>query len=181
MRIPLSTFVVPGFLLGFALASAGEQKPTPVSPIAQQSNLFGDVRALAEFTALRTEYIETFNRLDPAAMAALYTEDGVVVTPDGWFSGRENIAKWYAYLFQRWRPTNAIRQDDQLTAIGDEVWAIGKWWSNMQSQSGPVLARGFWSAIYVRDGDSWKIRMANYNTAGYIGLSPAANSSADTN
>jgi hypothetical protein len=44
-----------------------------------------------------------------------------------------------------------------------------------------VLAKGFWSAIYVREGDAWKIRMANYNASGDITLTPAANSAADTN
>jgi hypothetical protein len=31
------------------------------------------------------------------------------------------------------------------------------------SQNGPVQARGYWSTIYVRDGDAWKIRMSIFN------------------
>jgi uncharacterized protein (TIGR02246 family) len=181
MRIRLSAIAAAGLAFGFVVLPALAEKEDTARPkIAEQSNLLGDVNALAEFTALRTKYVEALNTLDAAAMAAFYTEDGVVVTPDGWFSGRENIENWYAYIFQRWHPTNSIRQNDQVTAIGNQAWAFGRWWSTLQSHNGPVLARGFWSAIYVREGDAWKIRMANYNTSGGISLTPAANSPADT-
>ncbi len=181
MSIRLSLIAVVGSAIGFGLPVFADQKDTAGPQIAEQRDLLGDVNALAEFTALRTKYVETLNTLDAAAMAGFYTEDGVVVTPDGWFSGRENIEKWYAYMFQRWHPTNSIRQNDQVTGVGNQAWAIGRWWSTLQGQNGPVLARGFWSAIYVREGDAWKIRMANYNASGNIALTPAANSTADTN
>jgi len=178
MRIRLSVLAVAGLATGLVLPAFAEEKDTASPQIIPQSNLLGDVNVLAEFTALRTKYVEALNRLDAAAMAAFYTEDGVVVTPDGWFSGRENIEKWYAYMFQRWHPASSIRQNDQVTAVGNQAWAVGRWWSTLQGQNGPVLARGFWSAIYVREGDAWKIRMANYNVAGDISLTPAANSTA---
>jgi uncharacterized protein (TIGR02246 family) len=180
MRIRLSVLAVAGLAIGLVLPAFAEQKDIASPQIIPQSNLLGDVNVLAEFTALRTKYVEALNRLDAAAMAAFYTEDGVVVTPDGWFSGRENIEKWYAYMFQRWHPASSIRQNDQVTAVGNQAWAVGRWWSTLQSQNGPVLARGFWSAIYVREGDAWKISMANYNVAGDISLTPAANSTAAT-
>ena len=180
MQIRLSVLAVAGLAIGFVLPALAEQKDTAGPQIAPQSNLLGDVNALAEFAALRTRYVEALNTLDAAAMAAFYSEDGVVVTPDGWFSGRENIEKWYAYMFQRWHPANSIRQNDQVTAVGNQAWAVGRWWSTLQSQNGPVLARGFWSAIYVREGDTWKIRMANYNVSGNISLTPAEDSAADT-
>jgi uncharacterized protein (TIGR02246 family) len=180
MRIRLSVLALAGLAIGLVLPAFAEQKDTASPPIIPQSNLLGDVNVLAEFTALRTKYVEALNRLDAAAMAAFYTEDGVVVTPDGWFSGRENIEKWYAYMFQRWHPASSIRQNDQVIAVGSQAWAVGRWWSTLQSQNGPVLARGFWSAIYVREGDAWRIRMANYNVAGDISLTPAANSTAAT-
>ena len=180
MRIRLSVLAAAGLAIGFVLPAFAEQKDTAGPEIIPQSNLLGDVNVLAEFTALRSKYVEALDRLDAAAMAAFYTEDGVVVTPDGWFSGRENIEKWYAYMFQRWHPASSIRQNDQVTAVGNQAWAVGRWWSTLQSRNGPVLARGFWSAIYVREGDAWKIRMANYNVAGDISLTPAANSTAAT-
>jgi uncharacterized protein (TIGR02246 family) len=178
-RLLLNTLI--GVLSGFVLPAIAEQRDPAGQETTQPTNLLGDVNALAEFTALRTKYVEALNRLDAAALAAFYTEDGVVVTPDGWFSGREAIEKWYEYTFQRWHPSNSVRQNDQVTGVGDQAWAVGRWWSTLRSQNGPVLARGYWSAIYVREGDAWKIRMANYNASGDISITPAANSTADTN
>jgi Ketosteroid isomerase homolog len=179
MRSRLSLFVLTGLAIGFVLPGLAQQKDTAGSEIVPSTNLLGDVNALAEFTVLRTKYVEALNKRDAPAMAAFYTEDGILVTPDGWISGREAIEKWYAYLFERWRPSNSIHQHDQVTAIGNQAWAVGRWWSTFQSQNGPVLARGFWSAIYVRESDTWKIRMANYNISGEISLTPA-NSTADS-
>ena len=47
--------------------------------------------------------------------------------------------------------------------IDNAVWSVGHWWSNLRSQNGSVLLRGYWSEIYVREGDAWKIRMLTVN------------------
>jgi ketosteroid isomerase-like protein len=181
MRTPSVLFTVAGLTIGFLVPTLAQPKDTADPQMAKQRNLLADIRALDEFSAFDKKYDEAFKKLDASAMAAFYTEDGVVVTPDGWFSGRENIEKWYAYMFQRWRPTDSMRQDDQLNAVGDEVWAIGRWWSTLQSQDGPVLTRGYWSTIFVREGDAWKIRTSTYNVAGGITLTARPDPSAETN
>jgi hypothetical protein len=56
-----------------------------------------------------------------------------------------------------------LREGDQLNAIDNGAWAVGKWWCTFQSQNGPVFARGYWSMIYVGDADGWKIRMSTFN------------------
>jgi len=149
MKIRLLLTLV-GLAFGFAV---------PALASFFQGDLAGDVKALGEFTALRMKEDEAFNKNDAAALAALFTEDAVYVVPEGLFSGRQAIEKRYADVFQRWHPTNFIGQADQLNAIGNEAWAVGEWWSTLQSQTGPKFERGRWSAIYVREGDAWKIRL----------------------
>jgi ketosteroid isomerase-like protein len=122
-------------------------------------NFFGDVKALGEFNALGLKYDEAYNKDDAAALAALFAEGAVVVTDTGPIYGREAIEKMYADEFQKWHPINYIGQADQLNAIGNEPWSVGEWWNTLQSQTGPVFVRGYWSAIYIREGDAWKIRM----------------------
>jgi uncharacterized protein (TIGR02246 family) len=151
MKIPL-LLTLAGLAIGFASPA-----------IAFEGNLAGNVKALDEFIALGMKEAEAFNKNDAAALAALFTEDAVLVTPEGLFSGRQAIEKWYADDFQRWHPTNNIGQANQLNAIGNEAWAVGEWWCTFQSKSGPAQARGYWSAIYVREGDGWKIRMWTFN------------------
>lgn len=96
-------------------------------------------------------------------MAALFTEDAVLVAPEGLFSGRQAIEERYADMFKRSRLTDFFALRDQLNAIGKELWAVGEWWSLLQSEKGPVQLGGYWSEIYVREGDVWKIRMLTFN------------------
>ena len=46
-----------------------------------------------------------------------------------------------------------------LNAIDNAVWSAGEWWSSLQSRNGPRFGSGCWSAIYVREGNAWKIRL----------------------
>ena len=60
-------------------------------------------------------------------------------------------------MFQRW-PITVYSERSCLNAIDNAVWAVGEWWSTFKSQPGRKFERGCWSAIYVREGDAWKIR-----------------------
>ena len=81
------------------------------------------------------------------------------MAPDGMFYGREAIEKRFADTFQRWPITTFTGQRCQLNAIDNAAWSVGESWSTLQSETGPKFERGYWSAIYVREGDDWKIRM----------------------
>ena len=56
-----------------------------------------------------------------------------------------------------------MSEGNKLNAIGNDAWAVGQWWSTLESQNGPVFARGYWSALYVREGDVWKMRLLTLN------------------
>ena len=158
MKIPTAVILV-GLATGFTLPAYAQQKATVDPAITQQRDLLGDVKALDEFGVLATKIDEAFNKNDAGALAALFTEDGVLVTPEGIFFGRQAIEKSYVELFQRFPVTSSISQRDQLNAIDNAAWSSGEWWSTLQGENGPEFERGYWSAIYVREGDGWKIRM----------------------
>jgi uncharacterized protein (TIGR02246 family) len=149
-----------GLAISFALPTFAQQTNTLDPRIAQQRDLVGDATALDEFGVLATKQSEAFTNNDAAAVAALFTEDAVLVAPDGIFSGRQAIQKRYEDTFQRWPFTlfNDPR-DCHLKAIDNAVWSFGEWGGTLQSQTGPVFVKGYCSAIYVREGDAWKIRM----------------------
>ena len=54
---------------------------------------------------------------------------------------------------------NSRRERHHLNAIDNAVLSAGQWACTLQSETGPVFAWGYWSAIYVREGNAWKIRM----------------------
>lgn len=150
-----------GLAISFALPTFAQQKDTADSRIVQQRDLLGDVKALEQFGALSQKLDEAYNKNDAAAAAALFTEDAVLVAPDWMSSGRKAIEEWYKMKFQRSPITdfNSRQERRHLNAIDNAVWSAGQWFSTLQSETGPGLSWGYWSAIYVWEGDGWKIRM----------------------
>jgi hypothetical protein len=100
-------------------------------------------------------------RTTHTAAAALFTNDALFIAPEGMFSVRRDIEAKIAGTFQRSPITefNCSRDRTHLNAIDNAVWSAGQWFGTFQSQTGPVFAWGYWSAIYVREGDAWKFRM----------------------
>jgi hypothetical protein len=72
-------------------------------------------------------------------------------------------------LFQQMQFNNHLGTVDQNSphtmATGDtEIWATGEWSVTVKGQNfGPVEAKGYYEAIYVRDGDALKKRMEVWN------------------
>jgi uncharacterized protein (TIGR02246 family) len=150
-----SLLAVAGSVICFAVPAFAQN--TADSKIVQQRDLLGVAKAIDDFGPLSLD--EAFKNNDASAIAALFTDDGVLVASDGMFSGRQAIEKRYADMFQRWPITTFSGQRYQLNAIDNAVWSVGEWWSTIRSETGPIFEGGYWSAIYVREGDDWKIRL----------------------
>ena len=157
-----------GLAISFALPTFAQQKDTADTPIVQQRDLFRVPEALDELNKLHQALDEAYTKNDAAAVAALFTEDAVLVEPDGVFSGRQAIEKRYADTFQQSPIINfhCTYGRSHLNAIDNAVWSVGEWRKLFKRQTGSVLAVGYWSAIYVREGDTWKIRMLTLNELG---------------
>jgi ketosteroid isomerase-like protein len=154
-----------GFAISLAVPTFAQQTNTTDPQIPQQRDLRGDPNALAQFNALGLRMDEAFSKNDAVALAALFAEDAVLVAPDGMFFGRQAIQKRYADTFRRWPVTTSSGEGSCLNAIDNAAWATGKWWTTRQGQTAPKFENGFWSAIYVRDGDAWKIRLFTVSDA----------------
>ena|ERR1700722_17437253 len=154
-----SRLAVAGSVICFAVAAVAQQKNTADSPTVQQRDLLGVPKALDDFGEVSLKLEEAFNRNDASAIAALFTEDGILVASDGMVSGRQAIEKRYADIFQRWPITTFSGQRYQLNAIDNAVWSAGEWWSTVQSETGPKFEGGYWSAIFIHEGGDWKIRL----------------------
>ncbi len=147
-----------GLAIGFAVSALAQWKDTADPRVAQQ---------LVSFTILRsvTKYDEAFNMKDAVALAALFTEDAVLVTPEGLFPGRQAIEKRYAGMFKRSHLTDFFGVRDQLNAIGNELWAVGEWWSLLQTEKVPSKSGATGQKFMSREGDAWKIRMSTFNVS----------------
>jgi ketosteroid isomerase-like protein len=162
MKIPSAGTLV-GLAISFTLQSFGQSKDTAELQIVQQRDLLGVASAVDESGEFHRKLDEAYNKNDAAAVAALFTEDALLVEPGGMFSGRQDIAKRYADTFQR-SPVisfNSRFERHYLNAIDNAVFGAGQWTSTFQSQNGPLFALGYWLAVYVREGDAWKKIMAS--------------------
>jgi uncharacterized protein (TIGR02246 family) len=149
-----------GLAISFAAPIFAQQKDTVDPRIAQQRDLLADSKALSDFGEFSQKRDEAYSNNDAAALAALFTEDALLVAPGGMFSGRQEIEKRYEDTFKR-SPSTLFSdpRDHLLRAIDNAVWSAGEWSSTLQSETGTVFVRGYWSAIYVRDSGTWKIRL----------------------
>jgi ketosteroid isomerase-like protein len=141
---------------------------TSFDGFAQQSTTTTDPQITQKIRVLSRAYDDAVNNNNAAALAALFSEDGVLVSDRGPIRGRKAIESWYAGVFQAWHPSNHIGtpdgNDPHVSCFsGDEAWETGDWSETEQFKGRSIQSRGYWSTIYVREGVDWKIRMVIYN------------------
>jgi uncharacterized protein (TIGR02246 family) len=136
-----------GLAFGFALPTFAQEQNTVDPEVRQQ------------IEAVDIKFGEAFSKHDAAAVAALFTQDAVQVldwSGGGTFLGREAIEKSLAANFAS-SPPETVGKLVQMYAIGDEISATSEW------SAGPW--KGYSVKIYVRDADTWKIRMEYANSS----------------
>jgi ketosteroid isomerase-like protein len=143
--------ILVGWAIGVAVPTFAQQKDTVDPKIAQEINALGKLA-------------EAINKNDPVAVAAVFTEDAVCVTPQGPIYGREAIKEHYADVFKQFQLSNDVPKADQnsphkIGTAGNEVWETGEWSCNFRDSDGgrTTQNRGYYSAVYIRDGDTWKL------------------------
>jgi uncharacterized protein (TIGR02246 family) len=165
MKIRLLLALV-GLAISFAL-------PT----FAQQTNT-QDPQLREKFIAAIKKHTDALDKNDAAAVAANFTEDGILVTPDGPIFGRESIEKYYVGLFKQIQLSNNLApvDEDSPHPAGNETWATGRYSATVKGQNfGPVEAKGYWSVI--REGDDLKIRMLCFNSTPAPAATPSPTAS----
>ena len=157
MKIRLVVALV-GLAISFALPTFAQQKDTPDPQLREQ------------LLALAKKFEEAWNNNDASALAALFTEDAVLVDDTGPIYGREAIEKHYKDLFQNVHFSNnhttyGPECPHAIGTDGKEMWENGAWSMTWQVKGGdPVNGKGFHSSIAVLDGGVWKKRMLTDNT-----------------
>jgi uncharacterized protein (TIGR02246 family) len=118
-----------------------------------------DPKTAQQIQALTAKFNEVFNKHDPAACAALYTEDAVWETYHGTYHGRQRIEGVYAdWCFKRWNKHNWVTTMTRVAPVGNAVRATGRWSCDL---GGGGADRGLCSWVLVHEGDTWKIRREN--------------------
>jgi ketosteroid isomerase-like protein len=136
------SFLLASLLTGLATSAAGQQ---------------ADQQAPRD---IHERFTTAFNRQDAAGLAALFSENGIRVTPQGIVQGRDAIRIDSDKRFQsRFHDLSITPQFAR--ASSDSIWEAGEWTMKIGDQ--PV--RGYFAMTLVRDGDSFKIRDDTFNVA----------------
>jgi ketosteroid isomerase-like protein len=144
MKIRLIVALV-GMAISFALPTFAQEQNTVDPEVRQQ------------LEALLMKFGEAFNKHDPAAIAALYTQNAIRL--ESWWSegasGQQAIEKSYAGMVAS-MPGEFVGQVVQVYAIGSDMCVITK-------DSEGASWKGYKTWICNRDADTWKIRMEYVN------------------
>ncbi len=104
------------------------------------------------------KYDKAFNEKNAAALASLFTEDALLVAPEGLFSGRGAIEKRYADVFRRSHLSDFFGMRNQLNAIGNELCAVGEWWALLAVARSLPSPQG--AIVEWREGDAGALPFA---------------------
>jgi len=119
-----------------------------------------DQNTRQQIEQLVTTYRANWNKQDAAGIAGLYTKDAVLVSqaPKVVKNGQQEIAQQYETIFKT-LPHNDAATVEVSPLGNDALFSVGEYHLSGQNQSDPVKADGHWTAVYVRDGGTWKIRL----------------------
>lgn len=134
------------YILGFFLALS-----SPAVAAEPDQNLKQDL------TKLSSAYAECFNKKDPACIAALYASGGVIVNAAGM---QADITKLYEGTFKAGFDHNENTVDQAWPLGADMALCMGEYTISGKNQSGAAMeTSGRWTAVDIREGGQWKIRM----------------------
>jgi uncharacterized protein (TIGR02246 family) len=117
-------------------------------------------------TELGRQYDANYNNKNAAALAALYTSDGVLVSPSGAIiRGREALRTYYADRFASGARGHAIKVVE-VHVQGNGGYGLAQFSVTAPSASGAVHeVEGRIVAVYQREPDGWRLRLVEASTA----------------
>jgi uncharacterized protein (TIGR02246 family) len=105
--------------------------------------------------------VDAVNRHDAYAVAAVYWDDGIEVTPFGVLSGRPAIERGLATQFKATDVRDFSETIDEIHVSGDHGWFVAHWSATNVTQPGgdrrPV--KGYITAVLEKRNGEWKARM----------------------
>ena len=131
-------------LTGQATSTVGQKE---ISPADQQAA-----------RELHMQFTTAFNQQNSAGVAALFTEDGLRVTPQGIIQGRDAIQKDADKRFQS-RFCDLSVTPLVVRQLANSIWEAGEWTMKIGDQS----VRGYFAMTLVREGAALKIRDDTFN------------------
>ena len=153
--LPFAAMVALMFL-GVALQTLAQTKEGTVDP-----------QTKTQLDGLYQKIVTSFQSNDAAQMGTVFTKDAVLVTNKGPLHGQEEIETYFGDLFKNAHVIQHWVHADPTTVLvlaPDKMWCNGDWSTTLELPNGKrMVEEGFWSAVEVKDGDTWKHQLATFN------------------
>ena len=99
---------------------------------------------------------------DVLGHAALYTDNVIQITPFGIISGKPAFTKNMEEGFKSYTANPSTLE--HVVMLGPNIMLrSGTWSGTLATQNGPMLGRGYWSDVDVRNGDGWQIQQESWS------------------
>lgn len=136
---------------GFAFAACAAPEP----PQAQDVS--------AEIQAADEQFAAAFSAGDASAVAALYTEDAMLLPPNGDFvSGKAAIqAFWRSVLDMG--VASAKLTVAEAESFGDTAWEVGRY--NLYTAAGDPIDEGKYIVVWKRTEEGWRLHRDIWNSS----------------
>jgi uncharacterized protein (TIGR02246 family) len=138
----------------------------PVQPInaqttGDQARQMSDEQVGKMLAAADSYTVDAVNRHDAYAVAAVFWDDGIEVTPWGVFSGRAEIEQRLAEQYKATDVRDFAETIDEIHISGDHGWFVAHWSANnITRPSGerrPI--KGYITCVLEKRNGEWKARM----------------------
>jgi uncharacterized protein (TIGR02246 family) len=140
------------------LALIGSAFPLALLAFAQQKDTV-DPKIIEQLQEEDRNFELAYNKHDAAAFASLFTDEAVLVTPHGTFTGRAAIKRKYQEEdFETYDGSDMVSTTERITPVGNELHLIRRFRANYQSGGSFIRIEGNASPVFVLEGDIWKIR-----------------------
>ena len=133
-------------LLGLITPALAQQPPSPADA--------------TPYDDLQKQFTEAYNRQDAAAMAEMFTENAVRITPTGIFQGRDAIRREMETTLKRGLHDYAVRRT-VARSEGNLVFNAGEW----QATFADKPLHGYYSVLLTLEGDHARIVQETVNVA----------------
>jgi|SRR5271156_311340 len=120
-----------------------------------------DQNTRQQIEQLAATFTAAWNKQDAAGVASLFTTDGVLVTPgaDTLSVGPQKIEQHYLDNFKRGETHDETVVEQVWPLETNAVISYGSYRVTGQGQNGPINIAGHWTAVDLREGVTWKIRL----------------------
>jgi ketosteroid isomerase-like protein len=124
-----------------------------------------EVEAQSKPSDLIQMYQQFANNGDAAKIAALYTADAVALFSEGKFQGPSQIEQDLQTQFNNGYKNITIKDEGGDTTQGSWAWSWGEYSGTVPlgTPPTPTTINGYWSAVFMQDGNVWKIKQHTTN------------------